>query len=1229
MGRLVGLELHNFKSYKGTAKIGFGSSYFTSIIGPNGAGKSNMMDAISFVLGVKSSQLRSQNLKELIYRGRKITSDTSVTDLEEDPIRAYVMAVYEKDDGEIIKLKRTISSNGNSDYRINDQSVTALNYSMVLRAENILIKARNFLVFQGDVEQIASQSAKDLTKLIETISGSIDFVKEYEELKDEHEKAHEFSNSVFSRKRNLNSESKQYKVQLAEQEEFEEKLIKKTETIKKINLYKIYHNEKKHFQMLEDIETKSQELQQLKKRLSSEQKLFSKAAADHSKQVLEQKSHIKKIDKLTTDLDKTKRDLIPIEAGKRSSTIKINALKSKITDLQIDLKRQKHQVSSNERQLREAKRLFNEFQDKILASVQSSVSADGQKEYETLRTDFLAKDGSRLEEEISLLLNDKESYLATIANLGSQKSNSISRIAELESSINTELRSRLADINQEINETLALKQEKSDARTKLIQAKDEYKYEELQLNTQLRDVLLKLDELSSQQRESNKQKKLRENVSTLKRLFPQGAIKGILYELVHPSQHRYELALSTVLGRNFDSVVVETQAVAYKCIEILKERRLGVISFIPLDSIMNDTINLNYLRSINQNAQPAIDIVEYDDKSLEQAINYVMGDAIVVDTISNARNLRWSSSRSFDNKIVTLDGSVIHKSGLMTGGQQQKKSQASLSWDKNEFNSLTLLKEDLVDKLTKLHDSSPKDLEINLLAEEISHLDDKMPVLRNQKLNVERMIKDRESDIEFQKKQCESFDSTINFKQNQIEETDTEIKNIQLEMRSLQNEIYADFCQRYGFKNGIEDYENLHGSTLRIRAKERAQFTQSITTLTNKLNFENERVKQTESRIKSLQDQLSTSDDRLEQIISDKNELEDKVDKLEAELEVLKSENEVYFNTVQSSSKYSRSLETTISDFESQINSINKSIADLEEQLLKIDTERSNILKNCKIESINIPLKDGLLESIPMGETIESFVKEVYDIEIDYSLLKPKYKEAFSSKIEAELEVELQNTIEQLEKLSPNLKAVERLKEIELKLRTYDKDYTIARQKENKVFEKFQEVRNKRYDVFTNAFNHISGEIDGIYKELTKSRTSPVGGSAYLTLEDEEEPYNSGIKYHAMPPMKRFRDMEFLSGGEKTMAALALLFAIHSYQPSPFFVLDEIDAALDNSNVSKIANYIRKYAGPNFQFIVISLKNSLFERSDALVGIYREQRLNSSKTVTLDLSEYSESVPVS
>lgn len=122
-----------------------------------------------------------------------------------------------------------------------------------------------------------------------------------------------------------------------------------------------------------------------------------------------------------------------------------------------------------------------------------------------------------------------------------------------------------------------------------------------------------------------------------------------------------------------------------------------------------------------------------------------------------------------------------------------------------------------------------------------------------------------------------------------------------------------------------------------------------------------------------------------------------------------------------------------------------------------------------------------------------------------------------------------------------------------------------------------------------------------------------------MSLEDSEEPYLDGVKYHAMPPMKRFREMEMLSGGEKTVAALALLFAIHSYRPAPFFILDEVDAALDNTNVSKVARYIKKHASDDFQFIVISLKNTFYESAQGLVGVYKDNQEFPSRVLTLQV----------
>jgi structural maintenance of chromosome 1 len=243
-----------------------------------------------------------------------------------------------------------------------------------------------------------------------------------------------------------------------------------------------------------------------------------------------------------------------------------------------------------------------------------------------------------------------------------------------------------------------------------------------------------------------------------------------------------------------------------------------------------------------------------------------------------------------------------------------------------------------------------------------------------------------------------------------------------------------------------------------------------------------------------------------------------------------------------------------------------------------------------------------------------------YGIEVDYDELDDDLKDDNSDKTEEALKDKIKSIESELEKMAPNMHVGERLESTEARLKEADKERLAAQRRAAQAKEDFEHVKSQRKELFEKAFNHVKEQIKDTYRELTKSQQTPLGGQAYLDVENEDEPYLEGVKYHAMPPLKRFRDMEHLSGGEKTMAALALLFAVHSYQPSPFFVLDEVDAALDNANVAKLLAYIQRNSGPGMQFIVISLKAGLFEGSETLVGVMRDQGINSSKTLTLDVS---------
>jgi structural maintenance of chromosome 1 len=220
----------------------------------------------------------------------------------------------------------------------------------------------------------------------------------------------------------------------------------------------------------------------------------------------------------------------------------------------------------------------------------------------------------------------------------------------------------------------------------------------------------------------------------------------------------------------------------------------------------------------------------------------------------------------------------------------------------------------------------------------------------------------------------------------------------------------------------------------------------------------------------------------------------------------------------------------------------------------------------------------------------------------------------------------VEGTVEQLEReldsIAPNLKASTRFGNTETKLGTTSALLDETREAARKALGEFMRVKEQRVQRFMTTFEKIAEHVDRVYRELTLgTRAHDVHGSAYLTVEDAEEPYNGGVKYHATPPMKRFMTMELLSGGERTMAALALLFAINAVSPTPFFVLDEVDAALDIGNVVKLGNYLKAHS-THCQFIVVSLKEQLYHLADGLVGIYKDHEHQSSGTLTLDIRSY-------
>eukprot|EP00474_Spongospora_subterranea_P000493 CRZ00951.1 hypothetical protein [Spongospora subterranea] len=346
-----------------------------------------------------------------------------------------------------------------------------------------------------------------------------------------------------------------------------------------------------------------------------------------------------------------------------------------------------------------------------------------------------------------------------------------------------------------------------------------------------------------------------------------------------------------------------------------------------------------------------------------------------------------------------------------------------------------------------------------------------------------------------------------------------------------------------------------------------------------------------------------------------------------------------------------------LADFKSKSGEVQSRINALDAECSKIHQRRRDMLQVCRLEQITIPIvnkkktsKRRRSSTVSDSEDNGALASDQEDLEIDRStsasqsqldvqdIAKVEPNTIDYRKLRHEREIlnaEHYNALQQdfedevarihseMESLAPNLKSFDKFDEMKDRIASAGADFEAAKVLSKEAADSFNVSRQQRLDKFMDAFNHVSNSIDEIYKQLTRSARFPLGGTAHLSLENPDDPFNNGIKFHAMPPMKRFRDMEQLSGGEKTVAALALLFAIHNYRPSPFFVLDEVDAALDKANVTKVARYVRYRAHEdNLQCIVISLKDTFFDKSDALIGVFKDRTNNSSGCITLDLNKY-------
>uniref|UniRef100_A0A8B9HUX9 Structural maintenance of chromosomes protein 1A n=1 Tax=Astyanax mexicanus TaxID=7994 RepID=A0A8B9HUX9_ASTMX len=1110
MGYLKLIEIENFKSYKGRQIIG-PFHKFTAIIGPNGSGKSNLMDAISFVLAEKTSNLRVKTLKDLIH-GAPVGKPAAN--------RAFVSMVYCEENAD----ERTFTR----------------------------ISGVNCKLFQVQ------------TALFEEISRSGELAQEYDRRKKEMVKAEEDTQFNYHRKKNIAAERKEAKQEKEEAERYQRLKDEVVRAHVQLQLFKLYHNEA--------------EIEKLNKELSQ---LLNQHSSTHHRE---------------KDAELNQKRPLYIKAKENTShkIKKLEAARKSLQNAQKMYKKRKADMDELDREQGAVETARQEFEERMEEEAQSqgqdlTLEENQVKQYHRLKEEA-SKRAATLAQELEKFNRDQKADQDRL-DLEERKKVETEKIREIEENQKRieKLEDYIATSRQSLDEQRRMEEELTEEVELAKRRIDEINME---LN-QLGDARIDRQENSRQQRKA-------EIMESIKRLYP-GSVYGRLIDLCQPTQKKYQIAVTKVLGKNMDAIIVDSEKTGRDCIQYIKEQRGEPETFLPLDylEVKPTDEKLRELRG----AKLVIDVIRYEPPHIKKALQYACGNALVCENVEDARRIAFGGP--YRHKTVALDGTLFQKSGVISGGASDLKAKAR-RWDEKAVDKLKDKKEKLTEELKEQMKAKRKEAELRQVQSQAHGLQMR---LKYSQSDLEQ-TKTRHLSLNMQEKsklesELANFGPRINDIRRIIQSRERDITALRDRMNLVEDEVFLEFCEEIGVRN-IREFEEEKVKRQNEIAKKRLEFETQKTRLAIQLDYEKNQLKEDQEKVMMWEQTVKKDENEIERLKKvkpgekEKGEVNDK----NREMEEIRK-------------KLGSAVQSNVLR---ELTHLQKEVTAIETKLEQKRSDRHNLLQACKMQDVKLPLKSGTMDDISQGEVEESSSQKTSSsvhakealIEIDYSNLNEDLKDALcDEEIKAEMNTLQQRLNEQqsiLQRISaPNMKAMEKLESVRDKFQETSDEFEAARKRAKKAKQAFEQIKKERFDRFNTCFESVATNIDEIYKALSRNSSA----QAFLGPENPEEPYLDGINYNCVAPGKRFRPMDNLSGGEKTVAALALLFAIHSYKPAPFFVLDEIDAALDNTNIGKVANYIKDQSVQNFQAIVISLKEEFYTKADSLIGVYPEVGVSS------------------
>ncbi|NXW82555.1 SMC1B protein, partial [Alopecoenas beccarii] len=1222
MGYLKLLVVKDFKSWRGQQVIG-PFMRFNCIIGPNGSGKSNIMDAVSFVMCEKISNLRVKSVRELIH-GAHVGKPVSST--------ASVKIVYCEEDGEDKTFSRVIRGNC-SEYFFNDKSVSRSAYISELEKVGILVKARNFLIFQGTVESIAMKKPKERTQLFEQISNSWEYAEDYEQKKKKMQQAEQDAQFNYNKKKSVAAERKQAKMEKEEAEHYQMLLKELDEERIQRQLFQLYHNEKHIDFQKKNLDEKNMEASIKKESLSAAEDAFRA-----KKKVLgvlnrDQQNMEREMKTLEASLIQQRPLYIKAKENTSYQIKKVEMSKKSLRDKEKSCDKEKQNIKELEIELDDIEKAWRAFEKKteeeILKRAARIELGDSQLErYKELKevarkkvatlTQQLEKhrwEDKADQERLKLNQRKKQEVQENIKRTVEQIEEHKKRIEKLE------------EYAKICTESLAEKKQQEEALTKEVENASKRMAD---VNEELNKIVGELQNAKIDYHEGRRQQMKAEILESLKRLYPD-SVFGRLLDLCHPIHKKYQLAVTKVFSRYMTAIVVATEKTAKDCIRFLKQERAEPETFLALDYLDVRPIN-EKLREI-KGAKMLVDVVQTPFAPLKKVIQFVSGNGLVCETVKEAKQIAFDGPVRL--KTVALDGTLFLKSGVISGGSSDLRFKARC-WDEKEMNKMKERRDSLISELKDLMKTKRKETDLKQLYAQCHGIQMR---LKYSQTELELIKKKHLANLYTEKSKLESelvnIESQHDMLNEGVAQRKEKMEEFQKKINEAEDAVFRKFCEEIGIEN-IRVYEQEHVRQQEEIDKRRLEFENQKTRLNFQLEYNRDHLQKLTNAVSKLRETIRKDEAEIIGLQKDEEKFLKKVNELAEEQEHLKDRLNAHKSEVIKTQKEVEDLRKTMLALNREATKLQKEATAIETSLEEKRLRRHNMLLECKVQDLKIKLLFGSLDDISeveLGtetegtETTSSIYEREEAIQIDYSNLAEDLKELESHKeIEDHLN-QMQQEIKAKENTlmktaAPNLRAGEKLQIARDKFQESIDAFETSRKEARTCKQEFEQVKKRRYELFSRCFEHASIAIDQIYKKLCRNSSA----QAFLSPENPEEPYLEGIGFNCVAPGKRFMPMDCLSGGEKSVAALALVFAIHSFRPAPFFVLDEIDAALDNTNIDKVSSFIREQAHERFQMIVISLKEEFYSKADALIGVCPERDdFMFSQVLTLDLTQYPDS----